>query len=184
MIATKISTASLDEVLPFEVRHGQDTMKTTGDIVRLYNKLIEKYPTYTGLIFAKIDDTGVGGGVTDRLREVKKELELTRLMVVPVNFASSVKHSKDYADISTLMWGYVRDMMESEELKLPEDSELVAQFSIRKYTVTSRGKLQLESKQDMKKRQIKSPDRADAVVMACIPVQYNDKSIRKGGARA
>ena len=38
---------------------------------------------------------------------------------------------------------------------------------MRKYTVTSGGKIQLESKKDMKKRSIDSPDRADAVALTC-----------------
>lgn len=46
---------------------------------------------------------------------------------------------------------------------LPNDSALRAQLVARKRTVDSRGRLKCESKDDMRKRGVKSPDRADAV---------------------
>ena len=54
------------------MRKGQDLMRTVGDIVKHYRYLTEKYPDYSGPIEVNIDDTGLGGGVTDRLSEVKK----------------------------------------------------------------------------------------------------------------
>jgi hypothetical protein len=69
--------------------------------------------------------------------------------------------------MTTYLWGTVRDLMHAEELSLQNDTELVAQFSCRKYRLTSRGKLLLESKEEMKKRGIDSPDRADAVSLSC-----------------
>lgn len=49
------------------IRRGQNLMRTVGDIVLQYRKLISDYPKYRGRIFVNIDDTGLGGGVTDRL---------------------------------------------------------------------------------------------------------------------
>jgi hypothetical protein len=65
------------------------------------------------------------------------------------------------------LWGTVKDLLIAEELSLQNDNELVAQFSCRKYKLTSRGKILLESKEEMKKRGIDSPDRADAVSLSC-----------------
>lgn len=150
------------------VRHGQSLMQTVGDIVTLYKRAITEHADYKGPITVFIDDTGLGGGVTDRLEEVKREQSLTRLDIVPVNFGSKPPEDKNYADITTYMWGTVRDMMQSGELVIENDNDLVAQLSIRKYSLTSSGKLTLESKKDMKKRGVASPDRADAVALACM----------------
>lgn len=152
------------------VRHGQGLMQTVGDIVMLYKKLVEQYPQYGGTITVNIDDTGLGGGVTDRLEEIKTEERLHRLEVVPVNFGS--KPPKDgsdehYENISTYMWATVRTAMEHDDISIPNDEELIAQFSVRKYSITSHGRIMLESKKDMKGRSIKSPDRADAVALSC-----------------
>lgn len=171
VIATKT-----DMVIPdLLVRHGQNTMQTVGDIVNMYRDFVELYPKYNDYIYVKIDDTGVGGGVTDRLNELKADPEerLDRLIVIPVNFARKAPKTKTarfYDDIVTWMWANVRDLMEAKELKLPDDSILVGEFSTRKYYFQSNGKQRLESKDELKKRGLTSPDRADAVSLACMPV--------------
>ena len=152
------------------VRHGQSLMTTVGDIVMQYKRLIKEHPNYKGVITVNIDDTGLGGGVTDRLEEVKIEERLRRLEIVPVNFGSKPPQdgSEDrYQDISTYMWATLKTLMENKEVSIVNDEELVAQLSVRKYSITSTGKIMLESKKAMKDRGIKSPDRGDAVVLSC-----------------
>ena len=58
-------------------------------------------------------------------------------------------------------------MLEEKEVILPNDTELIAQLSSRKYDLSSSGKIQLESKKKMKERIGESPDRADAIVLSC-----------------
>lgn len=183
---TIIATILDKELLPLKVRHGQNLMATVGDILILAKKLHEKYPVVMNEkgvsvlnVVAKIDDTGLGGGVTDRLVEIKREQGLSWLKIVPVNFASGVpkgvKDSHYYDDIITYMWAVTRDLMEKNNIKLPNDGDLVGQLTTRKYYIQSNGKIRLESKKEMKKRGLKSPDRADAVVLACMPVIINKK---------
>ncbi|MDE7249291.1 MAG: hypothetical protein K2N82_05260 [Lachnospiraceae bacterium] len=52
------------------------------------------------------------------------------------------------------------------QIELPNDEEMIKQLSVRKYHMTSKGKIQLESKDDMKKRGIGSPDTADSLALA------------------
>ena len=176
VIATK-----LDKVIPELLsRHGQNTMRTVGDIVRIYRDFMEKYPGYDDYVYVKIDDTGVGGGVTDRLNELKEDPAegLDKMVVIPVNFARKSPKSKSarfYDDIVTWMWANVRDLMKDKEVKLPDDSVLVGEFTTRKYYFQSNGKMKLESKEELKKRGLSSPDRADAVALACMPV-YKKKA--------
>ncbi len=171
VIATKI-----DKVMPELIsRHGQNTMRTVGDIIHVYRDFIEKYPEYDNYIYVKIDDTGVGGGVTDRLNELKEDPAegLDKMVIIPVNFARKSPKSKSarfYDDIVTWMWANVRDLMKAKEVKLPDDSVLIGEFSTRKYYFHSNGKIKLESKEELKKRGLSSPDRADAVALACMPV--------------
>lgn len=158
---------------------GQSLMTTVGRIVQLYRKVIKDYPAYRGKIYVNIDDCGLGGGVTDRLEEVKKEEKLNRMVIVPVNAAAKVpddvvedgkykvKACDTYDNMTTYLWGTVKDKLIEEKLSLENDNELVAQLSCRKYRLTSRGKMVLESKEEMKKRGIESPDRADAVALSC-----------------
>lgn len=169
----------IDKLIPdLLIRHGQDTMRTVGDIVKTYKDLMEEYPAYDDYVYVKIDDTGVGGGVSDRLKEVKQEEGLEKMLIVPVNFAKKAPKTKTaryYDDIVTWMWSNVRDLLEAGEIKLPDDSILIGEFSTRKYFFQSNGKQRLENKDDLKKRGLTSPDRADAVALACMPV-YKKKT--------
>ena len=171
-----VLNASGKVTLPIMFR-GQSLMTTVGKIVQLYRQVIAEYPDYKGKIYVNIDDTGLGGGVTDRLAEIKQEERLGRMVIVPINAAGkvpddviwdgTVKAGDTYENLTTYLWGTVRDLLTTESLILPNDNDLVAQLSCRKYRLTSRGKIVLESKDDMKKRGIESPDRADAVALSC-----------------
>ncbi len=155
-------------------RHGQDLMATVGDIVALYRKIVKEYPDYKGRVYVNIDDTGLGGGVTDRLREVKREEKLRKLFVIPINAAERIetdtKEGKEaaehYNNITTHMWAVLKDLFENKQIDMEDDSETVAQLSTRKYFMASNGKLELESKKEMKKRGLASPDRGDAAALA------------------
>lgn len=186
VIASKVN----QRVLPLLVKHGQDLMGTAGDTLFICNQLREKYK-YNGKVYVKIDDTGLGGGVTDRLGEIKREQQLDWLIIIPINFSQSIQNQY-YADITTYTWGMIKELMESSEISIPNENDLIAQLSVRRFYMTSGGKLKLESKKEMKKRGIKSPDRADALALACLPI--NDKADkgseerktaerRSGGAR-
>jgi hypothetical protein len=159
------------------VRHGQNLMRTVGDIVALYRQTLAASPDYKGRIAVNIDDTGLGGGVTDRLVEVKAEERLVRLDINPVNFGGKI-HDKDaaenYSNMGTWLWARMRAGLREGALAFPNDTELVAQLSTRRYNLNSRGKIELEKKDAMKKRGLPSPDKGDAVVLAC----YEDMGIQ------
>ena len=110
-------------------------------------------------------------------RHEREARGLNQLEVIPVNFGASVPQedaAANYADISTWMWSLVRDMAQSGRLHLPNDTELIAQLSTRKYAFAGTPpKLKLESKDIMKRRGLPSPDRADAVALSLYqPVTY------------
>lgn len=176
----------LDEKVEFyKKRQGQDTMKTADDIVELGEMLVKRYSLQAANddpIPVKIDDGGVGGGVVDRLRQLKKlnPEKLWWLEVYPVKFGQKIKH-KHYDDSTTYMMSVVKRLLQPYdeetglpkpvELILPDDDDLVAQLSGRKYHLTDRSKLRVESKEAMKKRGRPSPDEADCVLLICLPVR-------------
>ena len=98
-------------------------------------------------------------------------------VVVPVNNGSAATDDY-YANLGSQIWGELRDaleenfscMMQEEESKpiieLPYDDEMIKQLSNRRKKITSKGKIQLESKDDMKKRGVGSPDIADSITLA------------------
>lgn len=156
-------------------RRGQDLMATVGDIVKEYKTIAREYPEYQGKIYVNLDDTGLGGGVTDRLREVKREQKLRRMVIIPINAAEKIEtDTKDgkeaaehYNNLTTHMWAVVRELLENGDLMFEDDEQTVAQLSSRKYRMASNGKLEIEPKKEMKKRGLDSPDRADALALSC-----------------
>lgn len=153
---------------------GQDLMKTVGDIVVQYKKAIKEFPNYLRKIYVNIDDTGLGGGVTDRLKEVKREQNLNKLCVIPINAAEKIEtDTKDgkeaaehYNNLTTHMWAVLKELLENKEIEIENDDETFAQVSSRKYFLASNGKLEIESKKEMKKRGLDSPDRGDALALS------------------
>ena len=150
-----------EAVFIYKKYNGQDTVWTTSNVVALYKQLRERF-SYKGIIPIKIDDGGVGGGVVDQLRHFKKDNknEADTLLILPINFGQSIKH-KYYADTTTYMMGVIRDMVHpidsngnviKPQIILPNDNDLIAQLSCRKYRFESNTKQKVESKKEMKER--------------------------------
>ena len=172
----------VDEKVEFyRKRRGQDTMKTADDIVACGEMLVKQYKL-EDQIPVKVDDGGVGGGVVDRLRQMKKNdpERFWWMDVIPVKFGQRIQH-KYYYDSTTYMMATVKKLLSEKddedgskkpvELVLPDDNDLVAQLSTRKYNMTENSKLKIESKKDVKKRGQASPDEADCVLLLCLPVK-------------
>lgn len=180
-----------EKVTFYRKRQGQDTMKTADDIILLGEELAQRYKLDSP-IPVKIDDGGVGGGVVDRLRQVKRNNpeRFWWLEVYPVKFGQRIKH-KYYHDSTTYMMAVVKKLLQPYdedgnrkpvELILPDDDDLVAQLSGRKYALTEASKIKIESKDAVKKRGQPSPDEADCVLLLCLPVKPpKRRGVRKNG---
>lgn len=142
-----------------------DLMTTCGRILHVLEALMKKYDKKTAKI--NVDDDGVGGGVTDRLREVLNEKSLS-VTVTGCHNGGKARDSH-YANWGTESYFALRDRFIAGEIILPRDDELTAQLTTRKYMLNSRDQLILEPKADYKKRFKRSPDRADALVLAYAP---------------
>lgn len=181
--------SKIDEKVTLEKkRHGQDTMKTADDIVILYYDLLNRYPGYKDEVIVTVDDGGVGGGVVDRLRQMKRNSpgNLGQMNIVPIVFGKKIKH-KHYDDSTTYMMSVVKGLLSPHddegnekpvELILPDDEDLVAQLSVRKYSLTENSKIKVESKKIMKERGLPSPDEADCVLLLCVPIKSKKKGMK------
>jgi hypothetical protein len=163
---------------------GRDTMETVGYILQTLR-------AQRGITRVKIDDTGVGGGVTDRLMELKRSrdprdaqerLLLNGVSVIGVNVGEApslreqkVDKEKRYTETerfhdlrAQLNWG-ARQLFVDGAICFEdggEEDEVFAQAGDMRYRLTSRGHIQIESKEDMVKRGGVSPDDWDALVLA------------------
>lgn len=133
-----------------EKYNGNNLMETAGKAVRYLNQ----YPKAR----LYIDIVGVGAGVYDRL----KEQPAVSSRVYGVNSASKARDEKEFINIRIESWVNVREWLRDAVL---EKDENWYQMANPEYKITSNGKLQLESKEDMKKRGVSSPDVADALAL-------------------
>jgi hypothetical protein len=116
-----------------------------------------------------VDETGIGAGVVDRLRQLGVPF------VFGINFAGAPdRFGPDgarplYANKRAEMWGSLRDWLAGASL--PDDPELRADLSGVEYGYNGKGEIQLEKKEDMKKRGLASPDIGDALALTfALPV--------------
>ena len=75
-----------------------------------------------------------------------------------------------YQDMGTEMWGVMGQALET--LSLPDDIILIEQMATRQYKIKPDGRIKLETKDEMKKRSLSSPDRADALAL-CLCEPHN-----------
>jgi hypothetical protein len=128
-----------------------DTMQVAGRIARLY-AVAEVQPERIN-----VDEIGIGAGVLDRLNELE-------LPVVGVNVGTSASDRERFANLRAEIFWNLRERFEQGEIDIEEDDELASQLASIRYTITSSGKIQLESKRE----QEGSPDRADALALAFV----------------
>lgn len=108
-----------------------------------------------------IDEIGVGGGVVDRLQQMMKSRD-----VVGVNIGLPANDPEMFANLrAEIYWG-LRDRFIGGSISIPNDDELVAQLANIRYKYTPKGQIAIEPKEEMKKRGLDSPDKADALTLA------------------
>lgn len=157
----KTVMALLDWPVITELRHSalEDTMQTAGRALGLLATSPGRQPI--------VDVIGIGAGVVDRLREKK-------ISVAAFN-ASEGTDRKDrsgelgFTNVRAAAWWALREMLDpafSPELALPPNDRLTGDLTAPHWRVMSGGKIQVESKDDIRKRIGRSTDDGDAVVQA------------------
>lgn len=145
----------------------KDLMQTAGIIYQEWRETpLEDRPAAIN-----VDVIGLGAGVVDRLKELG-------LPVRGINVGeASATDSARYMRLRDELWFAAREWLAEKAVRLPVDEALAAQLVGPKYKITSGGKLQVESKDDMKKRGVRSPDRADAFCLTFAGGDYKVPSV-------
>jgi len=102
-----------------------------------------------------VDGGGVGGGVVDRLNQLSIDC-------IEVNFGSKADEGR-YANKRAEMWGRMKEWLEGAAI--PDGNDLMDDLVGVEYGFTAKNQIQLERKEDMKKRGLASPDMADALAL-------------------
>jgi hypothetical protein len=109
-----------------------------------------------------IDSVGVGGGVLDRIRELRP----AGIQAEGVVFGGTAMNEDEFYDVRGECYHAVRDMMLQGSIDIDSgDEELESELAGLK-RVFKGGRSGVESKDSMRKRGLKSPNRADALAIA------------------
>jgi hypothetical protein len=107
-----------------------------------------------------VDSIGLGAGVVDRLREMN-----FGPVVRGINVSEASAMSERFVRLRDELWWSIREWLETREARLPKDDDLLGELCAPRYAYTSSGKIKVESKDDMRKRGVQSPDLADALML-------------------
>jgi hypothetical protein len=143
-------------VLHMEAHTKEGTMETVGRV----KMAAQKWRVADENI--SIDDTGLGGGVTDRLEELG-------LSVNPVNNGEQASDRDRFKNVRAETYWRIRDRI-SPDARFPlfvprEFSAVLKECTWPHYHPTSDGKIALESKDSIKARRGMSPDLSDALAL-------------------
>jgi hypothetical protein len=131
-----------------------DLMQLTGAVVAEFNVLSPSEQPREILV----DSIGLGAGVVDRLRELG-------LPARGINVSESPAMGGTYRNLKAELWYKAKAWLEARDCKLAKDEVLISELATVRYTFTSNGKIAIEGKDEIKKRGLPSPDKADAFVL-------------------
>jgi phage terminase large subunit len=144
-------------VEPLIVIHGMDTVAVAGRVMGLVREKRAKNERPR----VKVDTIGVGGGVADNLRQFhNKDIDL-----IEVNSSEKSSAPDDFYNLRSQLSFAVTKWLEDGGA-LPDDGKLRGELVAPTYSFDPRGRRKVESKDEIKKRMNRSPDRADALALA------------------
>jgi len=149
-----VSNAKQSKII--NVNNNPDLMVITGliiDAMRNYN--IKAYNVV-------IDDTGVGAGVTDRLKEQGYNVNAMKW--------GSKSNDETFTNLKAENYWKMRDWVKAGGV-IDSNNNLKEQLKIAKYKVDSAGKIQMQSKNELLIQGFESPDEMDAFVLSLWPAK-------------
>ena len=139
---------------PIKFWRGKDLMQLCGIVTEEYNRM-KGWEVPNEIL---IDSIGVGAGVVDRLSELG-------LPARGINVAETPSIQTRFNRLRDELWWKAREWFEERNTTLPNQDELIAELSMPRYNYTSAGKLKVESKAEMRKAGMQSPDLADSLCL-------------------
>lgn len=143
-----------------ETHYNIDTMQLAGIVKRIIEHERPKRVC--------IDCIGIGAGVVDRLHELGYSD-----IVIGVNVATRAEEPRKYKNCRAELWDRTREwLIQDMPVELPDSDELQTDLCNLGYKYDSSDRLQIESKDDAKKRGLLSPDTADCLTLTFYGGEY------------
>ena len=141
----------------------RDTLEVTGEVINLSREM-------GGADIIVVDETGVGGGVVDLLKDAVNTGALPKTCEIRgVQFGAACEgptEQEKYVNLKARMFGLLSEALKGD-LVLLSDSVYLEELPTVQYKYDKKGRMQIESKDEYKKRTgRRSPDSADSLALA------------------
>src|SRR3990167_1580564 len=107
-----------------------------------------------------IDIIGWGWGVAGNLKTRQHTAQ-----VWDVNVAEAASISDRYFRLRDELWWNLREKFQQQAISIINDEELIGELTTIKWEEDGNGKIKIESKKDLRKRGLSSPNKADALCL-------------------
>lgn len=135
---------------------GFDTVEVSGLVLDMARDLVQAGETVKPIV--KVDGIGVGGGVVDILRQSDA------VDVVDVNVAEVSDDPERYPNLRSQLWFGLADWLKTASIA--NDDRMAGEMTMPTYSFDERGRRKVIGKKEMKSRIGRSPDRAEAAMLA------------------
>jgi hypothetical protein len=143
-----------------------DLMESTGIILQK----IERFNIDPKNV--NLDAVALGAGIYDRLREQK-------VYINGIIAGGEPQDKEHYVNIRAEMYDGLRKRFEAGTISIPDDQDLIAQLSSIRFKIASDKKLQIVSKEEMKRTyHLKSPDKSDSLALAFYEPAIHSPNLR------
>lgn len=130
------------------------------DTVEVTNEVEQVFRDYEKVCdIVAVDAVGIGAGVADMLRN-------RSVPAVDIESGERAYQINRFKNKRTEMWYKGRELFRTGDITIPDDDKLIGELSTIRYTFDPTGKYVLETKDELKKRGLDSPNKADAVMYA------------------
>jgi len=131
-----------------------DLMELCGAVKFEYDQL---HPSAQPVEIA-VDAIGMGAMVCDRFMH-------WNMPAVSINVSEASSMKAQYLNLRAELWFKIKTFLENRDCKIPMDEALAEELLATRFNYTTSGKIKIESKDEMRKRGLRSPDNADAFAL-------------------
>lgn len=129
-----------------------------GQVVAVLNP----YRAQGRLVAVNVDSAGIGYYFGKHLQDLGFKVNM-------VNVGESARDGEQFANLKAELYWALRMRFQAGDVAGLTDSLALAQLASIRYTHNARGQVVIESKESARKRGVKSPDRAEGIMLAFAP---------------
>jgi phage terminase large subunit len=120
-----------------------------------------------------VDEGGIGWYFLAHLRDSLPPRPGRPIQVTGINAGDAPQDRDRFVNRKAEMYWTARELLEEGRIQGIVDDDTYSQLSTLQYSHDSQGRIRVESKEEARKRGQRSPDRAEGLILAYIPLQVS-----------